>query len=528
MKRWIQECFDEDSECKEVLERDFLGRILDAGTEGDSVRLCEDGFSVDSYIALSHCWGKSPVLKTTSQTIDRHRQGIPIKSLPNTFQDAVMTTRRLGIRYLWIDSLCILQDDRDDWQREAAKMANIYSNAYLTIAATRAADGEEGLFTPTPNYELSGKTPQGEDFYLIFRKRMVHNYTNTNLDHGWPLFSRAWCFQERLLSPRVIHFGPQELFFECMERSYCECNGITRTEMLPHPKLAFSQALSNSSNGYHMARIWRAVVMQYCDLGLTVPTDIFPALDGAAKRMSKYRPSRYYAGLWEDSLIDDLLWQGHGWNFQRVSPWRAPTWSWASVDKSIYYKDAPLSFAEEEAEDERAPEEFQPHCNFVSCQVVHRNRIKSGFGEIERAHLTLEGDITDGKLWYDVSNPSMERPAWIGDIAVSSSRLVFPFIRTIYYVIGPGNAAAEFIPDYNLSENNAYALLSGTHLACLYVARTQKPQTVPPEDDIAQHFLVLVESTAEPGSYERIGYLEIEDGILSWEGVAKRKTICIV
>jgi hypothetical protein len=99
------------------------------------------------YIALSYCWGKSLAYTTTTKNLQAHKQdgGIEYAQLPKTLQDAVFLTRYLGIRYLWADCLCILQDDKADWEYEASRMADVYSNAYLTIAATRASHCGEGF-----------------------------------------------------------------------------------------------------------------------------------------------------------------------------------------------------------------------------------------------------------------------------------------------------------------------------------------------------------------------------------------------
>lgn len=100
----------------------------------------------ESYICLSHCWGDFQPIRTTTTNIEDHKKSIPWQFLPQTFQDAIDLTRFLSIRYLWIDSLCIIQDDRDDWAKESAAMASVYGNSYLTISATAAANCSKGLY----------------------------------------------------------------------------------------------------------------------------------------------------------------------------------------------------------------------------------------------------------------------------------------------------------------------------------------------------------------------------------------------
>ncbi|KAF3809524.1 hypothetical protein GCG54_00012808, partial [Colletotrichum gloeosporioides] len=157
-----------------------------------------------NYVALSHCWGHHQPAKTTKATLD----------LPKTFQDAITVTRALGIDFIWVDSLCIIQDDPDDWAKEASQMASIYRNAYITIAATSAAGGEEGFLYDRrrriykSTVELSGK--------------IRHFFTRCFIDHSpfsrhdktissrpLPLITRGWCLQEQILSPHLVHFTSQ-------------------------------------------------------------------------------------------------------------------------------------------------------------------------------------------------------------------------------------------------------------------------------------------------------------------------------
>lgn len=97
------------------------------------------------YVALSHCQGHHPFVATTKSTLRARKAGVAWTQLSKTFQDAIILTRDLGVDFVWIDSLCIIQDDAEDWAREASQMASIYRNGYITIAATWAASGQEGF-----------------------------------------------------------------------------------------------------------------------------------------------------------------------------------------------------------------------------------------------------------------------------------------------------------------------------------------------------------------------------------------------
>jgi hypothetical protein len=145
--KWVKDC-EEHPDCQPQ-SPPLPTRVLDVGdgSSTDRIRLFEPGdITHERYIALSHCWGELQLPTTTTANISQRKTSINFKELSKTFQDAVVVTRTMAVRYLWIDSLCICQDDLRDWEREAAKMASVYSNAYLTISATGAKDGTVGCF----------------------------------------------------------------------------------------------------------------------------------------------------------------------------------------------------------------------------------------------------------------------------------------------------------------------------------------------------------------------------------------------
>jgi hypothetical protein len=180
-----------------------------------SVRLYETRGETAQYFCLSHCWGQHDFITTTSTNLQRQIEGIPWHELPQTFQDAISFTQRLGYTYLWIDSLCILQDDIEDWRREGSKMSEIYSNAHVTLAATASSDASGGCFRRRRKPSFAKHTCP--DLHATYTDWYVWNRP----DHsGWstdrlPLQQRGWAFQERLLSRRLIHFTGEEIIWEC-------------------------------------------------------------------------------------------------------------------------------------------------------------------------------------------------------------------------------------------------------------------------------------------------------------------------
>lgn len=219
-------------------ERNTTVRLV----ETDSIPMKDDAQDTPRYLALSHCWGQSVHLVTEKATLEDRKSNIAWDSLPPTFRDAVTITRNLGFDYVWIDSLCIIQDDTQDWVNEASKMASIYEGARLVLAASSSVDGNGGcLFGREPYLEVQGKSHDGVPYTFFARKGLKHDVFNSLLDgkrlergpeelviRPYPLFTRAWCFQERLLATRMLHFTKGEMVFDCLTEINCECGRLRR------------------------------------------------------------------------------------------------------------------------------------------------------------------------------------------------------------------------------------------------------------------------------------------------------------
>lgn len=350
---WVRAC-DSHEDC---LGRgsSLPTRLIDLGGPGPEniVRVVEteDG-TTGAYTTLSYCWGATANPHTTTRSLfEFNRSGIELSGLPRTFRDAIAVTRRLGIRYIWIDSLCICQDDVKDWERESARMAAVYSNAYVTIAATGGPDASHGLFFDRPGrpylrttLKPSTTSGMGGDV-LIFplgkSKEFVRKYRVNMV--GEPLASRGWAFQERLLSRRILHFASDQISFECLEGTVME-DGLRMVSRYfhAHPGKGAEErsVLGRQSHGEEEAKPglyqrnavhwWCALLRTYSDLKLTFASDKFPALSGVANIYAGLLDDEYVAGLWRKTLIVGLCWQSLG--CAAVEEYRAPSWSWASVD----------------------------------------------------------------------------------------------------------------------------------------------------------------------------------------------------
>lgn len=278
------------------------------------------------YVCLSHRWGDLAFLQLRRDNMIRFFQEIPWTELPQTFQEAMWVTFRLNLRFIWVDSLCICQDDTEDWRREGSRMDTIYSDAHLTLAASVSGSANQGLFVNSPL-----KTSRVLQWQHRFQAYDIHArapFRHEQLDAlGMPLLERAWVFQERLLSTRIAHFTSTELLWECFEESTCECSALP--EFVTDSRRKDKQVLEDDM---FAKATWHDLVQEYSTKQLTYAKDIFPALQGLVRRIHCSRDDEYYAGLWRNTIHQDLLWCTIDYTRTgRPKQWRAPSWSWASV-----------------------------------------------------------------------------------------------------------------------------------------------------------------------------------------------------
>ncbi|KAH7318067.1 heterokaryon incompatibility protein-domain-containing protein [Stachybotrys elegans] len=358
-KSWISRCEEDHVECRNESPNQLPKRLVhvsyDSETDSYKTRLCEPSAlngtneqADQKYASLSHCWGAHRILETRSFNYQEHLLSIPWISLSQTFRDAVKFTYHLGLEYIWIDSLCIIQDQRGDWAEEAAKMAEYYANAHVTLAATSAADGSMGFFPQSVNEKqlmlLEANDSRGRAVTLHVMEDVPHPWEADYEEdaYEYPLMTRGWVYQEHMLSRRFLHFGGRELMWECRSGTSCQC-GMAES-FLMH-KYTTNSALSVMKRGgvgglsrQQRQTLWYENVTSLMDLQFTYATDRLPAMAGIASQLGQAARGRYLAGLWEDTLVQDLCWRATADQAQRPEELQvAPSWSWASVKGSVLW-----------------------------------------------------------------------------------------------------------------------------------------------------------------------------------------------
>lgn len=353
---------------------------------GDQVTLVESSrIGPLRYAALSYCWGPdtSGVRTTVKSNMSSHACGIHVSELPQTVQDTIKVCVKLQVKYLWVDALCIVQDDAADWNVESAKMMDIYANSFFTITARAPSSckvgflgqqqlGSTGWQRPICARVPPGLGPSGD--CLFVRDGEVEQFQVFSLD------SRGWCLQENILPQRRLVFDGREMAWRCRERNMCECGHLDEDVDAGDEPL-MSGSIDGPTNLLELSQLhreWLKLVELYSRRFLTRSSDKLAALSGLARLfqqrfshakilsrdehiiaifdektlvtldppMAPGLPASYYAGLWRESFVLGLAWTveyplldktGHA-EHSNHKGYCAPSWSWASVDGPVVFR----------------------------------------------------------------------------------------------------------------------------------------------------------------------------------------------
>ncbi|KAF2430722.1 HET-domain-containing protein [Tothia fuscella] len=349
-RTWLKTCSELHLRCTQATGGTLPTRLLELTCENVRLRLSSElSESEPKYATLSYCWGDQGNMRTTMNSLSVLRQDITPSALPQVILDAIFVTWELGLRYLWMDSLCIIQDSPEDWKVECQRMADYYGNSYVTISVLDSPDVNRGFLqvkrhkVESPMSNNRGKClrlapPEGSE---VFKNSAL------NL--------RAWALQERLLATRVLHYADSELFWECHTCRARE--GSARSNSYPygdHLKLLLSNRYRHGvSEGDTFFEVWYRIIKHYSQRSLSFLSDKLPAISGVAAMLQEKSGFHYISGLWEEDVF--------GLTWLRAGPWEesprvlpdvrsgldrtqsihfiegSPTWSWAHVDAPVDY-----------------------------------------------------------------------------------------------------------------------------------------------------------------------------------------------
>ncbi|KIW23170.1 uncharacterized protein PV07_11390 [Cladophialophora immunda] len=482
LNQWLDEC-NSRHQCATPEPPCLPKRVLKLQRDRVHLYLSQENEKA-RYATLSHRWGnfdENFVLELTN--LDSLTKDIAWSQLPKTAQDAVEICRKLGIEYLWIDSLCIIQRYKPDWDDQSEKMCTIYGQSYLNIAAMDSSDSCGGCFRTTgsdrryPPHAVPGHpTLQVQQQPHFTHLDFGANYATSRASP--PLLRRGWVLQERLLSPRCVYYGRDELLWECKACADCFCGGtnvIARFKDVHHRSL--------TENGDSLPFAWMRVTERYSCLDLTRDSDRAIALSGIAQEVVESgRGGNYLAGLWSDKLAHQLVWVLSN-TFRRPKEYIAPSWSWLSVFGRIEY----------------GPNRMDYGAAWSTIDVVITDAAVSaskpdGTGKIKSGYLLLDGKALDMEV--EVIE------------VLKGARPQMKLTHSEPYIEYP-----SFLPDYTMTPKEA---VSVEKVVVLYWGKVVYQQT----------FMILREVPNDGGvAYERLGLLEADDHwTRQFQSAAKSRT----
>ncbi|RDW74190.1 hypothetical protein BP5796_07632 [Coleophoma crateriformis] len=421
---WLNACTENHVLCKPPSPSKLPKRLLDVLSR-DNPFLLETNGEEGPYLALSYCWGKQRKLALMTfgpnsrgkrgqpdptPNIEAHKTNIPFAAMPKTLQDAVTTTRQLGFRYLWIDALCIIQGDEDEWQHQHPLLADVYLNARLVLAADSAVDQESGFLQqlstvvrPDTRHLESRWTQALADQHLEQNAR-EESSTRCPSPLNWdePLNQRAWSLSEAIFANRIVHFTSLGMVWECNEIRECEkgCVQTLQEDDTDSFRLFRDVAIAKDCTPVELYRKWDTVVEHFTRRNINShPDETYKdslklvALARMAGKFSQIleqvlgRDDRYLAGIWRDNLASSLLWTTDARadgnltaKWRRPEAPRAPTWSWASIEGPVFFNQL---------------EDYRPAIIIDDASVEYCNPCDE-FGQVLSGSLAVQGRLLHG------------------------------------------------------------------------------------------------------------------------------------
>lgn len=350
------------------------------------------------YCCLSYIWGGPQEILTTTLNLEAHQIVIP--SFPRTIQDAISVVRSLGFRYLWVDALCIIQNDENDKAKEINQMGQYYKNATITISACKTSSVNDGFLEDRPIRHaccLPMYLPTGNG-NIWLRKDLDKMHRP-----GWDkdrLDTRGWAFQETVLSPRLLRYGATELIWKCHTENFKPVWPTYafflegRHELIP--STIFGLPRNPKGNEFRLRNSqWIGLVRLYSGMKLTFWRDRLPALAGIVKELHEIWQDEYLAGTWRRLLIKQIAWRkSFGTKGCSTSPIieNLPSWSWASFPGEVEFE----SILTEDAE-------------LIDYSIELSNHM-APFGDVNSGILYLRAVLVEADSFLDLCDFDYAQP----------------------------------------------------------------------------------------------------------------------
>ncbi|KAK3368364.1 heterokaryon incompatibility protein-domain-containing protein [Podospora didyma] len=390
-RTWLEKCQRGHVECQRFNSSYMPKRVLEIVSdpmEEARFRVC---LSADPepapYATLSYCWGGDQEAKTTMTRLPSYHDGIPLEKLPRTIRDALTITHGVGLKYLWVDSICIVQDSDADKAEQISQMHRIYRGALFTVAVAAAKTSVDGFLEPRRAYRGTKLGVRLDD--NVFSE-IVAVPTHTNRSDvartEYPLYTRGWTYQESQLSTRVFAYGDREMVYQCLESRHRDGGqDIAFNEGMPTSSTVGQIFRGLDPGNRSIGRLkhpiaWRLIVTTFTHRALTVADDKLLAIAAIAEDYANTKPvTKYLAGLWEDEFLYECLWSVKPKaGCTRPSKYRAPSWSWASMEGVIeFYLPSNLS-----------PWKFQPSAKLLQAETTLSTK-NNPFGMVKEGFIRI-------------------------------------------------------------------------------------------------------------------------------------------
>ncbi|KAK4198190.1 HET-domain-containing protein [Triangularia verruculosa] len=507
-RSWVNDCLKYHPQCSQQFLKSNGSaqpkRLIElhpsSGPSSDNpkIRLIElsGATHCPKYIALSYCWGygSGKSYTTTKDNVRLHRDQIPYAKLPATLKDAVCICKKLGMKYLWIDALCIIQDCSSDVVDEVAKMAMVYHKAWLTVSVDISKASTDGCFNDKRERRLS-TLDNGVGFKVEIPTALddgsksnlqlfapVATFPRPDNIQSTPLTARAWTFQEQALSRRILHYTSSGLVWECRKGFMSQDNILhwdRSSSTLPWLPIKLS-----ASSEMEILHLWYHEILttSYCLRMLTFPSDRLPAISAVAALFQQHLQSPYLAGIWLKNIEIGLSWQCFGFRKGKDPKNARPSWSWVSQLGMVVW---PIS-------------RYYLHHEFITMIEI----ISFDTSLTDRA-LPL-GSVTNGTLVV-LGSLSLLR---VRKIPAEDER----YITYELFDEGQGRKLGKAIPDFDMEDEMEVSCLA---LFC----RLSKSSPW----GFSVWFLLLSPVAGEPEAYTRSGVAEI-DQVDNWKSLGSQKT----
>ncbi|SCV34310.1 related to protein TOL [Fusarium fujikuroi] len=437
IKAWMEVCETEHDHCPGRQSTALPKRVLKIADDDFSLYISQKGdvqTEDQRYVALSYRWGNDLPLKLTKDTMGDFIKGHPISNLPETLQDAVRISRNLGFRFIWIDALCIVQDDESDWVEQSALMADIYRYSSLNLCAADSAGCGSGMVQMAAPHlmEITAATTQSADTGSRETVVLVGGPISFAIIdwRSCGLLSRGWVFQEGLCSPRGLYVSRRHgLFWDCGT----VIDMIDRREPIPtgdgrglHPfteRRSFSTLTKYPTHYTTADRIrdfsftWYDWMKLYTSKHLTEKADRLPAVAGMASYLASLSGMKYKAGLWEDDILRGLMWRRSSPGHAKRAPGGAPTWSWASITGPVHYDEFFTMSV-----DNRGKIDHRGELDLEITNTVIEEEQAGTFGNVRRGEIRASGVL---KHAATMLLREQWKPKWVLDIQPTEPEVDF-------------------------------------------------------------------------------------------------------